>query len=484
MWKNFAATVIVLLGCVSNGLMAQTEQDAIRYSLFLPKGSTRSLGLSGAVGAIGADMSNASGNVAGLGLFRKSQISITTDLVFSDSRSRYYGNTSNDLKVTAGIGNGGIMYSKELAEKRNPRGPQFVNFLVSYNKVADFNKRTYFEGRNDSSSFLEPWLQNLNGGMGSDFYENMGIASQLFLQDAATGQYFAFNAPWPYFTKLQQKSILGRGSLGELNLAAAANIANKLYFGLGLNVQFLNYRETAIFTESELQDDVLDFRTYSFEETFSTRGAGYNARLGIIYRPADIIRIGVAFHTPTRFTLTDRYQNILNATYDNGAEVRAESPEGYYRYRMVTPLKVQGNVAFIFGKKAMLGIDYEYVANKSMRFRDLNGGMLPITQSIPTLLQGGHNVKLGAEYRLGLVALRAGGLYGSTVTQMSSGNPISLWGLSAGLGARAGNGFFFDFAYQLLSTSSNYWPYSPFWVAQARIRQQTHTLSATFGFAF
>jgi len=483
MWKNLV-TAGLIFGCIYNAARAQTEQDAIRYSLFLPKGSSRSLGLSGAVGAIGADMSNASGNVAGLGLFRKSQISITTDLYISDSRSTYYGSTFNDLKATAAIGNGGILYSKPLSEKKNPKGLQFLNLLAAYNKVADFNKRTYFQGNNDSTSFLQPWLQTLNGGMGSDFYENMGVASQLFLQDQATGQYFAFNAPWPNFTKKQEKSILGRGSMGELNLAGALNLANKLYFGLGFNVQFLNYRETAIFSESELQDDVADFRNYSFEETFSTRGAGFNGRLGVIYRPVDLIRIGVAFHTPTAFVLTDRYKNIMTANYDNGASVRAESPDGFYRYRMTSPMRVQGSLAFIFGKRAMLGADYEYVPNKLLRFRDMNGSMLPIVQSIPTLMQSGHNVKVGAEYKVGLLALRAGGLYSTSVTQASSGNPVSLWGASAGLGIRTGNGFFFDFAYQFLNTTSNFWPYSPFWVAPARIRQQTHALSATWGFAF
>lgn len=483
MWKNLV-TAGLFVGLIYSASWAQTEQDALRYSLFLPKGSSRSLGLSGAIGAIGADMSSASGNVAGLGLFRKSQISITTDLYVSAARSTYYGSTYSDNKVTAAIGNGGILYSKPLADKKNPKGLQFMNLLVAYNKLADFNKRTYFQGRNDSTSFLQPWLQTLNGGTGSDFYENLGVASQLFLQDQATGQYFAFNAPWPNFTKNQEKSILGRGSLGELNLAGALNLANKLYMGLGVNVQFLNYRETAVFTESEVQNDVTDFKNYSFEETFSTRGAGFNGRLGIIYRPVDLIRIGVSFQTPTAFTLTDRYQNKMTAVYDNDANVTAESPEGFYRYRMTTPLRVQGSLAFIFGKRAMLGMDYEYVPNKSLRFRDLNGSMLPIVQSIPTLLQGGHNVKLGAEYKIGLLALRAGGLYSSSITQVSSGNPVSLWGLSGGLGVRTGSGFFFDFAYQFLTTSSNFWPYSPFWVAPARIRQQTHALSATWGFAF
>ena len=64
-------------------IFAQNDQDAVRYGIYKPKGTSRSQSLSGAINAMGADFSNASNNVAGLGVFRKSQTSITLDLTYS-----------------------------------------------------------------------------------------------------------------------------------------------------------------------------------------------------------------------------------------------------------------------------------------------------------------------------------------------------------------------------------------------------------------
>lgn len=60
---------IVLLLCTS-GLRAQTEADALRYSRIFPFGSARVTAMGGAFGALGGDLSVATMNPGGIGVFR------------------------------------------------------------------------------------------------------------------------------------------------------------------------------------------------------------------------------------------------------------------------------------------------------------------------------------------------------------------------------------------------------------------------------
>lgn len=77
---------IVLLLCTS-GLRAQTEADALRYSRIFPFGSARVTAMGGAFGALGGDLSVATMNPGGIGVFRNSEISFTSVLDFTHSKS-------------------------------------------------------------------------------------------------------------------------------------------------------------------------------------------------------------------------------------------------------------------------------------------------------------------------------------------------------------------------------------------------------------
>ena len=52
---------------------SQNDQDALRYSRTGVGGTPRNIAMGGAFGALGADMSCASYNPAGLGLYRKGE---------------------------------------------------------------------------------------------------------------------------------------------------------------------------------------------------------------------------------------------------------------------------------------------------------------------------------------------------------------------------------------------------------------------------
>ncbi len=483
MWKKIALFSLFVTPFI---LFGQNDQDAIRYGMVKPHGTSRAQSLGGAISALGADLSNASGNVAGLGLFRKSQASFTFDVTISPTKSNYLDVVNRDTKTTAGIGNGGFVYSIRHGDEKRTKGMIFSNIYVGYNKLNNFNKRSITSGVNSQSSFLQPWLDNVNSGYGSNFYEGLAVNSELLFQPDPSSPFMAFDLPWPDFDKQQTKEVVGKGSLGEINFAYAGNAYNKFYFGASFNVNTLNYREVSVFTESELEGNDLapEFNKFSFEEQFSTKGTGYNLKFGVIYRPVDLVRFGLSFHTPTWFTMTDKFKNKMTANYDNGNVVNAESPDGYYRYRYVAPLKVNASIAFVIGRKASIGAEYEYSPTNMTKFKEFNGSVMPLTETLKNFLQTVHTARIGGEYKVGIAGFRAGAFYGTSLTQKAMNNPMEVLGISAGVGFKLPSGFYLDLAYQYMQSKYNFFLYRSDFADASYNSQQWHTPSLTLGVAF
>ena len=133
-----------------------------------------------------------------------------------------------------------------------------------------------------------------------------------------------------------------------------------------------------------------------------------NFKLGFIWRPTQALRIGAAFHTPTYYDMRDTY---LVSTYLKGYEhnnliynADKSSNDGYAyssSYTISTPWRFMGSVAGVIGTQGILSLDYEYVANETMRIGDDRGNNYPdVTDNVKAYFKPSHIVRLGAEYRV------------------------------------------------------------------------------------
>src|SRR3954464_6236991 len=86
--------LILLAAAGSLSVTAQNDVDAIRYARTGVGGSSRFMAMGGAFGALGADVSVASTNPAGLGFFRSGEITYTGGLKFYGANATVYGNKS------------------------------------------------------------------------------------------------------------------------------------------------------------------------------------------------------------------------------------------------------------------------------------------------------------------------------------------------------------------------------------------------------
>ena len=116
----------------------ETYQDA---KLAAPQltGTARYVGMGGAMEALGADISTISSNPAGIGLFRKSQITLTAGVIAQTDAENY--TEYNDARITF---NGkkshptfdqvGIVWSPKN------KGTNWLNLAFNYHKSADFGQ--------------------------------------------------------------------------------------------------------------------------------------------------------------------------------------------------------------------------------------------------------------------------------------------------------------------------------------------------------
>ena len=89
---NRIACLLVSASLLSSGVVfAQGELDAYRYSQTELNGTARYLGMGGAFGALGGDISSMSSNPAGLGIYRSSEIVTTLSLSSIKAKSDWGG---------------------------------------------------------------------------------------------------------------------------------------------------------------------------------------------------------------------------------------------------------------------------------------------------------------------------------------------------------------------------------------------------------
>ena len=114
---------------------------------------------------------------------------------------------------------------------------------------------------------------------------------------------------------------------------------------------------------------VIGSAMYALENYLHTTGTGYNLKLGIIARPNNALRIGVAFHTPTYYSMKDTYSTSLGFEY-SGQKSSVSTDVGETWYRLRTPWRFIGSLAGVIGTKGIISVDYERVAYNSMKLQD------------------------------------------------------------------------------------------------------------------
>ena len=483
--KRFIYIISGLLFTMSS-VFAQNEIDALRYSQYFPSGTARSIGMGGAIGAVGGDFTGLSINPAGIGLYRQSEFSFSPSLSWNNTSSDFLGNTFEDVKYNFNFGNLGMVFNNDLHRES---GWVSTSFGIGYNRLNSFNQTIYMSGINNNSSLLDNFVDYANGTLPAnlnDYYE--GVAFDTYAIDTvSTTSYFNdFNLDG--YGQKQSREVKSKGSTGEYAFSFGANYSHRLYIGATIGIQRVRYEQDIIHTESD-PGDIINYMDYfNFYENLRTTGVGYTFKIGAIARPFDFLRVGAAFHLPTFYNLKDEYSTSMEANFDaedsNLGFQEAFSPLGEYKYQLRSPSRLILSATGTIGKMGMISADYEFVdytkANldaNDYRFEDENA-------AIDAIYRAAHNLRLGGELRLGLAYLRAGyAFYASPFATSEPNVDADNQILTAGFGFR-NKDYFVDFSFSNNSSQTRYYMYVPQMTDGSLNTSDANSIQMTMGFRF
>lgn len=500
------------------GMSAYAQQEYTDYignSLLFSgsslSGTARYQGLGGAQTALGADMGSLGGNPAGLGMFKKSEWSISSALGYAGTSAQYIDNTTTDGKLNFNIPNMGVVFSGAKSEVSGGKW-RGGSFGIGFTRQNSFQNQYSFDGVNRVSSILDRFAYEANdrgatvntlrneynypttsssydGGATSMYYNAylinpFDVSGNNNTDGLNNNTYFQFEAEnepdgTPRSYARQQKTFNTTGAQSQWSLSYGGNYDDRLYFGAALGIASLRYNYISTFDESYFTDNTPHGKVYrgiTLNQDFGVRGTGLNLNLGVILRANDFFRLGASVMTPTFYRITETYNSsvdmnpfsIPDLDYNGVQRVDAQGNPLFlpyekltvstaprtFDYNLTTPWRLSAGAAFFIGKSGFISADVDYLAYDNIK---LGGGDASFKSDfepgIRNQFQSVFNLRLGGELRHNIFRFRAGAGYQGDPYQENSRNNLdrSRINLSLGAGIRLP-----DFYVDLAGTYSRY----------------------------
>ncbi len=463
------------------GLTAQNEQDVLRYSFLQTGGTTRSLSMGGALGAVGGDFASLSINPAGLGIYRSGEFSMTADYTYYSANSNYLGNSMKDFGLKMGLSHFGLAIPFNVA--REGSLIKGLTFGVGYNKLRDYGQNLSMTATNNSNSLVDEFVHSANqtNGQWDQFSDGLAWETYLIDYDSLAGMYYSdFDAS--QYGQTQKRTVTSRGSLGEYVFSLGLNLSDKLFFGATMGVQRADYTEVWEHSETDPHDVINFFNGFTYRNTLNTTGSGVNLKLGILAKPVYFIRIGASVQTPTILNLKDDFRAFMSTDLNDGQPVHEYVANGNYNYSITTPFKATGSVAFIFNKIGLISLDYDYVDYSTGRLRSSNYDFFSENQAVTTRYKATSNLRVGGELVLaGSYYIRGGyAMYGNPYVAGEPNAGKNLTSYSAGVGFRDRQ-YYIDLGFSRSNWNQEYFLYGS---NSAAVTNAQTRISATLGFKF
>ncbi len=490
---------------LNRDLMSLAEMGSLSQSQF-QFGSARSMAMAGAMTSLGGDATSMLINPAGLGMARSGSITFTPLVTIQGSETSnsipYKDNDKNSFALSnfAAVINLYESGSSKLIS---------LNLGLGYNKISDLNYGYSYSSMNSSSSLANLYSRQLtqSGVSLNELYGEdnpnwsslstnlwgaaLGYKSGLTFQsygDTPSGYNGSesiessstpiWQSTWISSDALvdQYMSVESEGSIGEYDIAVGGNISNKLYFGFTLGVQNVQQRLDIMYSEeynngaSFSGSNELLYTNYN--QTIITSGVGVNVKVGVTYRPIEDLRIGVAYHSPTYYSLNRQYQgSMASASLSSKGVSYAETDSpiledfesNMWKYRSSSKLLIGGSYTIL--KRALLSVDYQYEGYGSMKVRGVPTGVsMDLYDNVGDVYQGVNTLRVGGEFKLTpALALRGGYGFSSSMLRddvdisqlldISATDRVSYF--AAGVGYALNNRVSFDLTYMNYRTESS-----------------------------
>lgn len=418
-------------------ISAQNRFDALRYSQNFYEGSARSIAMGNAFTSLGGDLGALCINPASSAVYKYSEFIFTPSVLLANSNSTYQGNNSSESMTRFGVSSLGYVNSFNTSRRSNKL--LNLNLTFAINKLNNYNSRFAARGRTSNSSWLSD-VANSAGGINSSEldiqsvddtypYYNSGASWKAILAWNSNLLDLLPDSDQDYIAATENLSgnlivVPGqldqeffretKGGSSEFILNLGGNISNKFYFGASLGIQTLDYSDYQRYSEKAVNPSLFDAGFDNFSHTFklNTSGTGVNAKIGLIYIPLNGLRLGASISTPTYMTLTDEWYERVQSNFSDGYSQSIISPLGEYEYVVVSPMRINLGISYVFGKYGAISADYEGVDYSSVKLKEHNSHEYAFDSENDRISQDfiyANNFRLGLEMRpVANFALRAG----------------------------------------------------------------------------
>ena len=361
-------------------------------------GTARFVGMGGAMGALGADMSVISWNPAGIGLYRKNDVAITFGGLWGKSH------IEEERRGAGTLDQVGLVYNIKTDSEICP----YVNLAFNYQKNKNFFANFYADNYDlGGLSQMDQLAELVNFDLASSY----NLAGLVYRNNAltpvpgATGKYYnKFNG---HFNNYMHHS---EGSLRAWDFNVSTNIKDRFYLGFTFGVNNIDYSAITDYYESSsyINDEGIEkFGDYSIWNDYRITGYGINFKLGGIVRPFEdnSFRVGLVVESPTWYKLkSDIYMDYTDEAVN--PVVRSKMEESYLEYNICTPWKFRATMGSTIGSMFAWDVDYEYANYASMsqrypKYYDTYGGIkdLDMNRHMRQNLKGVHTIRAGVEVR-------------------------------------------------------------------------------------
>lgn len=494
--------VVAILSIVSFNVIAQTTDDAIRFSENTFGTTARSLSMAGAFGALGGDFSVTGQNPSGLAIYQRGELSFTPAFNLRHTASNFQNNTTNDSRFYFNFGSAGLVFAKNKSQKSGWKG---FNFAFGYNRETTYKAYEKYSGINKENSMLNSFVELANGAPVSDLEDieyafGPGMAYNLYLMNPLTPTATNYTAAISHGGILQKEDMSIKGNSGNFLFSLSNNFNDILMLGATLELRSLRYDYKSTYKEEDVEDTIrspyfdMDIQNWAFFREERTDGSAISLKFGMLYRPTDNIRIGAAIHSPAWYNMTyeDNYnmESVFGAASDSLFTLN-NPPSSTFEYRYNSPFRALASAAFIFPGKGLISFDYEYTNQQSARFKKANDFDYDFKYEnnvIKEFHAKQHALKVGAEMLIGAIYLRAGGAYYTSpyaTDVLPKSFDYSSISYTAGIGWR-NQKTYFDIGYALTQTQQYKVPYTLLDNNNPSIESKInlHRLMFTYGIRF
>ena len=364
-------------------------------------GTARYVGMGGAMDALGAEISTMGSNPAGIGLFRKNQVSASLSVVSQEDGKTF----QNGSKTHVSFDQIGVVFSGRTGKT------SYLNFGFNFHKNRNFNHVLYAaRALNGSSQSTQTVIKDGVGLFDTPAWSQLDdLYYGNMLYDKSTDMIYSYEGEAYDFNRAVT------GYIGEFDFNISGNIKNRLYLGLTVGIQNVNYKNYSEYYETLNSTKVTDVL---ISDNHKITGTGFNIKAGLIFRPVEEspFRIGLSVASPTFYRLTTENYTTIGGNVD-----RSSAKEDF---RFNTPWKFGLSLGHTVGNYLALGAVYEYADYGACDMRTIDGTYYDpyydtyssssstdnnMKRHTEETLKGVHTVKLGAEFKVDKnIALRLG----------------------------------------------------------------------------